>query len=245
MITHYGLIGYPLSHSFSPDYFKSKFLREGILDTEYHAYPIEDLNSLKSLIEEHNLKGLNVTIPYKEKVIPLLDEIDSAAAAVGAVNTIRIQDGILKGYNTDVIGFQASFVSFIEDTKGKALILGTGGAAKAVAYVLDTLDISYVFVSRNKPYLTYTDLRESIEDYRYIINTTPLGMYPYKETAPKISYERLNEQYFLYDLIYNPKKTLFLTKGEEAGAQIKNGLEMLYLQAEASWKIWNNNTNNE
>lgn len=238
----YGLIGYPLGHSFSPDYFNNKFEEEGIQAT-YRSYPISSVQSVKDIIAQNpNLRGLNVTIPYKETVIPLLDDADGVARAVGAVNCITIQDGKTKGYNTDVIGFQQSLLPLLEAHHKAALILGTGGAAKAIQYVLDNLSMPYFHVSRNKGHGTITyDLLspEIMSHYQLIINTTPLGMYPDIDTAPNIPYELLTPEHLLYDLVYNPQETAFLKKGSAQGATTKNGLEMLQLQADAAWDIWN------
>ena len=241
------LIGYPLSHSFSKKYFTQKFAKENIPNHEYDLSPLENIASFPYLISSNpDLVGLNVTIPYKEKVLPFLDEISEEAEAIGAVNTIKIQDGKLMGYNTDVYGFEKSLLDFLQK-RGRnlvenALVLGTGGAAKAVIFILKKLGIRPLTVSRNaeRGDLTYEDLDSVIfEECRLIVNTTPLGMLPRTDTFPKLPYERMNANYFLYDLVYNPEKTLFLAKGEEQGAAIKNGLEMLHLQAEKSWEIWN------
>jgi len=242
-----GLIGYPLSHSFSKKYFAEKFKKEGIANFHYELYPIAQVTDLPALIRDTpNLEGLNVTIPYKQQVIPYLDDIDEAAAAVGAVNTIKIREGKLKGYNSDIYGFEVSLLemlasSSIPPSQMKGLILGTGGAAKAVAYILDKLQISCQFVSRNKKKnnLTYDSLTATkFKDYQLVVNTTPLGMSPNYETCPDLPYDATTAHYFFYDLVYNPAETLFLRKGKEQGATIKNGLEMLILQAEKSWSIW-------
>ena len=268
-----GLIGYPLSHSFSPSYFAGKFKKLNIQDSEYLAYSIDKIGKINEIFESE-VTGLNVTIPYKEQVIPFLDELSDEAAQIGAVNTIKIVDGRKVGYNTDVYGFQASLLEFLGDVKiEKALILGSGGASKAVKFVLKNLGIDYKIVSRREiseadaininesnlssisfdsqemghkefyrkeAYLTYQKLDEKmIQEYKLIVNTTPLGMYPYVDNCPEIPYEGLTEQHFLYDLVYNPEKTLFLMKGESARCSIKNGNDMLILQAEKSWEIWN------
>lgn len=238
------LIGYPLSHSFSKKYFSEKFEKEGIDNHEYTLSPLEQIDEFSALIQSNpNLAGLNVTIPYKEQVIPFLDEVSAEAREVGAVNTIKINDGKLKGFNTDTYGFEISLMGFLG---GKivenALVLGTGGAAKAIVFVLKKLGINPILVSRNaeKGDLTYEDLDCAIfEECRLIVNTTPLGMLPKTDTFPAIPYHRLNNKYYLYDLVYNPEKTRFLEKGEERGAAIMNGLEMLHLQAEKAWEIWN------
>lgn len=237
----YGLIGYPLSHTFSPNYFNQKF-KDLHINAHYAAYPLENINQFCDLIQNTSFKGINVTIPYKESVIPFLDEIDPVAAAIGAVNTIFFKNGKTIGYNSDVIGFEKSLTSWLpHDVSLKALILGNGGAAKAVFYVLDQLGIHYQIVSRDaKKGMVYEDLsKDVIEDHKLIINTTPLGMYPAIDEAPKLPYYLLNEKYFLYDLIYNPEKTLFLTEGLNRNSKIKNGYDMLIHQAEGSWQIWN------
>ncbi|MEM9922081.1 MAG: shikimate dehydrogenase [Bacteroidota bacterium] len=244
----YALIGYPLSHSFSKKYFTEKFERLNIRDSRYELHPLDAIEAFPVLVASlPELKGMNVTLPYKEAVMAYLDEIDPAAAEVGAVNTILFQKNKTKGYNTDVYGFEQSLLNFFGKVgKGKpekALVFGTGGAAKAVWYVLNKLNIEYKTVSRTpgKGDLTYQDLklgREYMDAYRLLINTTPLGMSPKIESCPDIPYEHLNDTHFLYDLVYNPEKTLFLKMGQNAGSAICNGLEMLYLQAEKAWEIW-------
>jgi shikimate dehydrogenase len=246
----YGLIGYPLSHSFSKKYFSEKFAREGIEDCSYELFPLEDISGLPELIAAHpDLRGLNVTIPHKETVLPYLDELSPGARAVGAVNTIRIDEGKLTGHNTDVFGFGQSLERFLaQEEIGtelwpalRALVLGTGGAAKAVAFVLSEMGIPFKTVSRDnaKGNLTYDDLdRKIMEDHRLIINTTPLGMTPNIDFFPNISYHYLDNRHLLFDLVYNPEETLFLKKGRERGTATKNGLEMLILQAEEAWRIW-------
>ncbi len=242
-MNQYGLIGYPLTHSFSKKYFSDKFEAEGIENHDYHLFPIERIDDLPHLLSSFdNLKGLNVTIPYKEYVLDFLDEIDESAADIGAVNTIKIVDGKLKGYNTDVYGFEIALLNLLGDAKiDNALILGTGGAAKACAYVLGRLDIPFKYVSRTKKpdQFTYEELsKEVIENHHLIINTTPLGTYPKVETYPNIPYNNLSPEHYLYDLVYNPEEPEFLRRGKEQGASIKNGLEMLHLQAEKAWEIW-------
>lgn len=239
----YGLIGYPLSHSFSPDYFRKKFAREGI-DAVYRLFPLASINELPNLLNEHpSISGLNVTIPYKEQVIPFLDDIDDAAKAVGAVNCIKIDNGKLKGYNTDVIGFKQSLTPLLQTHHNNALILGTGGAAKAVEYVLSKLNISYSLVSSSgkEGSIAYSDITDlTIKEHPLIINTTPLGMHPNTDTSPDLPYSAIGQKHLVYDLIYNPEETSFLKKGKAQGATTKNGYEMLVLQAEASWDIWSN-----
>jgi len=239
-IRKYGLIGYPLSHSFSPNYFRDKFAREGIIDADYQSYPIEDISDVFVLFEE-GLLGLNVTIPYKEKVIPLLDSIDSTAEAIGAVNTIKKNGDSLIGYNTDYNGFTDSIRPLLhDDIMTKCMILGSGGASKAVAYSMNQLDYNCTVVSRSRGDLLYKDIDDSVmQQHKIIVNTTPLGMSPNQDTYPDIPYQLLTADHLLYDLIYNPKKSMFLAKAEQKGATIINGLQMLELQAEASWKIWN------
>jgi shikimate dehydrogenase len=239
----FGLIGYPLSHSFSKGYFTEKFLKEGIDDCHYDIFPLESIEDFVALCEQHkNLVGLNVTIPYKEKIIPFLDELNNEAAAIGAVNTIKFINGKKNGYNTDCYGFEMSLKPLLKPYHTNALILGTGGASKAVEYVLKKLGISFQYVSRNKTANTinYDVLDERIIHHsKLIINSTPLGMYPNIENSPDISYDFITDKHLLYDLIYNPEETQFLKEGKQRGAQTKNGLEMLYLQAEKSWEIWN------
>lgn len=237
----FGLIGFPLSHSFSPGYFAEKFKKEGITDCDYKSYPISKIYELDGLITE-DLVGLNVTIPYKEQVIPYMTVVSDAVRAIGAVNTIVNKNGKLFGYNSDVVGFQLSLEKWI--TKGslpqKALILGSGGAAKAVGYVFHKLGIQYQIVSRKSGFLNYEEISKDIlQEHTLIVNTTPLGMSPITESCPDIVYEHLTDEHYCYDLIYNPEKTLFLQKAEKHGASIKNGYEMLILQAEESWRIWN------
>ena len=244
--TLYGLLGYPLGHSFSRNFFNNKFEAEDI-DAEYLNFEIPDINMIHEVISEHyNLKGLNVTIPYKEQVIPFLDELDEDAANIGAVNVIKIirenGDLKLKGYNSDVIGFCDSIAPLLKPHMKKALILGTGGAAKAVFYGLKKLGIESQYVSRKKSDLAiaYTELNEEIlNEYHIIINTTPLGMYPNMDESPDIPYELLNEKHLCYDLLYNPDETLFMKNAKAQGATTKNGLEMLLLQAFAGYEIWN------
>ncbi len=237
----YGLIGYPLTHSFSPGYFKLKFEKEGILNSEYKAFELEVIDDLEELISNHSPRGLNVTIPYKKAVIDFLDELSPEAKRIGAVNTIKIDGDLRIGYNTDIYGFQESLERFIGDEKPEdALVLGTGGAAQAIQYVLEELDICYHNVSRRSGYLNYGDLDEPMmKKHQLIINTTPLGTYPNTLAFPDIPYEYLSKDHFLYDLVYNPAATEFMKRGKSADARVKNGLDMLYLQAEKSWDIWN------
>ena len=242
----YGLLGYPLVHSFSQNYFNQKFESENI-DAEYINFEIPDVGMLMEVVAENeNLNRLNVTIPYKEQVIPFLDEIDPAASEVGAVNVIKFirgKDGLrLKGYNSDIIGFTDSIKSLLKPHHQSALVLGTGGAAKAVSYSLRKLGLEVQLVSRRKSAntLVYEELtKNDLKNHKVIVNTTPLGMYPNVDTCPDIPYRYLTSQHLCYDLIYNPDETLFLKNSRLAGAQVKNGLEMLLLQAFASYSIWN------
>jgi shikimate dehydrogenase len=237
----FGLIGYPLSHSFSKKYFTEIFSKEGI-DAEYANYPIEDISMVRDLFEDPLLEGINVTIPYKEAVIPYLDELSEAVKEIGACNCIRIRNGKTKGFNTDVLGFERSLEKKLRPVNDKALVLGTGGAAKAVCYVLKQRKIPYQQVSRNRKedIISYDDVGpEMIRQYRLLINTTPLGMYPNVDVCPALPYEAITSDHYLYDLVYNPEKTLFLQKGEERGAVIENGHDMLIIQANESRKIWN------
>lgn len=242
-MTKYGLIGYPLSHSFSKKYFTEKFERESIQDHEYDLFPIDKIAQLPLLLQtETDLKGLNVTIPYKERVIPFLDDLTEVVKEIQACNCIRILNGKLIGYNTDVIGFEKTLERKLSNHHQRALVLGTGGAAKAVHYVLSKKGIEYLEVSRTKVdgSITYQEIGEQvISSHTLIINTTPLGMYPNIEEAPNLPYHLLSDQHYLYDLVYNPTKTKFLLEGESRGAVIENGADMLIIQAEASWDIWN------
>jgi len=239
----YGLIGYPLTHSFSKKYFTEKFEKLGLTDCRYENYSIATISELKKILASNpSLKGLNVTIPYKEAVLPLLNEKSEVVKKISACNCIRIVDDKLQGFNTDTIGFEKTLLTKLKPHHQKALILGTGGAAKAVEFVLNKLGIGFKYVSR-KPsvrHFSYEQLTSTlIREYSLIVNTTPLGMYPNVVQAPPIPYEALTSNHLLYDLIYNPDKTLFLNKGEQMGAEIMNGKEMLVIQAEESWNIWN------
>lgn len=242
----FGLIGYPLSHSFSKKYFTQKFEKEGIKDAFYELFPLKTIEDLPALIESYpNLRGLNVTIPYKEQVLPYLDALDEGAKAIGAVNAILIKNSKLTGYNTDAYGFEISLKQFLAENNARpeqALILGTGGAAKAVMFVLDQLGIAWSSVSRDaqKGNLTYEKLKEiSLDPYLLIINTSPVGMAPSIEIYPDIPYHCLSNRHLLFDLVYNPLETVFLQKGKQMGAATMNGLAMLYGQAERAWDIWN------
>ena len=244
----YGLIGFPLTHSFSKRYFGDKFTREGIKESSYDLYEMETLDGLAELLKKPDLRGLNVTIPHKKAVISHLDDLDdSSAERIGAVNTIKIfADGSTKGYNTDYYGFKQSLVEWL-DRRGEAcssfqaLILGNGGAAKAVQVALQDLEITYQQVSRSPQNgcLVYEDLNEEIVgSHRLVINTTPLGTFPNIEGCPALPFEWVGNQHYLYDLVYNPAETTFLKKGAEKGAATQNGLKMLELQAEKAWDIW-------
>lgn len=241
----FGLLGFPLGHSFSVSYFKNKFERENILGCVYEAFPLDKINRMPELIQsKEDWAGFNVTIPYKETIIGYLDELDETARYIGAVNTIRIRNNRLKGYNTDWIGFKNSLVPLLRKPPYKALVLGTGGSSKAVAYVLKGLNIPFRFISRNasSDSILYKAIdQEVLDEYKLIINCTPLGMFPQTNSYPEIPYEFLNGDHILFDLIYNPVETEFLKKGKDRGATIQNGLEMLHLQAEAAWTIWNEN----
>ncbi|MBQ3632576.1 MAG: shikimate dehydrogenase [Prevotella sp.] len=241
----YGLIGYPLGHSFSISYHNQRFADEGI-NAKYINFEIASIDDLNQVLSQNpELKGLNVTIPYKQKIIPFLDYISPEARAIGAVNVIRVvHDGKnvrLRGYNSDVIGFVQSMEPLLESYHKKALVLGTGGAARAIAYGLKSLGLEYVYVSRYERPDTIQYERitpEVVREYNVIVNCTPLGMSPKVNTCPQLPYEALDERNILYDLIYNPDETLFMRKGREQGATVKNGLEMLLLQAFASWEFW-------
>ncbi|WP_207513188.1 shikimate dehydrogenase family protein [Longitalea luteola] len=239
----YGLIGFPLSHSFSQKYFTEKFQREKIDGCRYENFPLASIDEFPALIQQQSdLHGLNVTIPYKEKVIPFLTARSEVVKTIGACNCIKIENGQLTGHNTDVVGFEMSLRPLLQPFHKKALVLGTGGAAKAVQYVLNKLDIAFLEVSRNpvtSRQIAYHQIDATvIKEHQVIINTSPLGMYPNINECPPLPYEALTETHYLFDLIYNPERTLFLQRGEERGAAIKNGHDMLIIQAEESWRIW-------
>ena len=241
----FALLGKNISYSFSRGYFTEKFKKLNLKKHKYVNFDLQKIENLPATIKEHqHLKGINVTIPYKEAVIPFLDKLDKTAKKIGAVNTIKFtKRGNLKGYNSDVVGFENSILPLLKKHHKKALILGTGGASKAIAYALKRNKIKYKFVSRKpekKKEISYEDLtKEVIEKYTVIINSTPLGTSPDLKKCPNIPYQFITQNHILYDLIYNPSETTFLSKGKEKGAVIKNGLEMLQLQAEESWRIWN------
>ena len=250
----FGLIGYPLTHSFSKKYFTDKFEREHLHDCTYLNFEIENIDALHDVIKMNaNLIGLNVTIPYKTAVIPLLDSLSEKAESIGAVNTIKVENNngrkILKGFNTDADGFEQSLLPLLKPYHTKAIIIGSGGASRAVANLLSKLNIDYLFLTRNKEttidktilkLLSFKDVNEKlISEHKLIINTTPLGMYPHIESFPALPYHAITKEHLIYDLVYNPEETVFLSKAKQQGAQIKNGLEMLHLQAEKAWRIWN------
>lgn len=239
----FGIIGYPLAHSFSKKYFTEKFGKEGLADHVYDMFPIASIDELPGVLRSNpQLVGLNVTIPYKIQVLSYL-HASRIPEKIRACNCIRIQDGRLTGFNTDVIGFEESFRPKLKSHHRRALVLGNGGATAAVVFVLDKLGIEYRIVSRalhDHSSLTYDMLDESLmKEHTVIINTTPLGTFPDTETCPPIPYEHLGGSHYLFDLVYNPGKTMFLKKGAERGAEIQNGYDMLVIQAEESWKIWN------
>ncbi|MFW5819891.1 MAG: shikimate dehydrogenase family protein [Bacteroidota bacterium] len=245
----YGLIGFPLGHSFSEKYFREKFLKENITDCEYRNFPVQSINDFRKILTENpHLRGFNVTIPYKKQIIPFLDELLSPAKEIGAVNTVKIEtyrNGKalkLKGYNTDVFGFKTSLKEVLHKEIKKALIFGTGGAAVAVEYALASMGISSRMVSRkySEKHLSYLDLNDEIlKEYLLLVNTTPLGTYPEINTAPDIPYQFIGSSHILFDLVYNPSETLFMKKGKKQGAKVKNGHDMLVNQAEKVWEIWN------
>lgn len=239
----FGLIGYPLSHSFSKKYFTGKFEKEQITECSYELFPLKTIDELSFLLRDHpELEGLNITVPYKKQVMRFLDE-SRIPEGLDACNCINITGGKLTGYNTDITGFEISIKPLLRSSHKKALILGNGGAAVAVAFVLKKIGIDFIIVSRypeSKAIIGYPQVTGAvIKEHTVIINTTPLGMYPNESSCPGIPYKFISKDHLLYDLVYNPVKTLFLAKGEERGASIKNGEEMLSLQAEESWRIWN------
>lgn len=244
----YGLIGYPLSHSFSQRYFTDKFEREGISDCIYSNYSLRAIGELSAVLSDAELCGLNVTIPYKQQVIPFLDELSPVVQEIGACNCIRVIEGGLAGHNTDVVGFERSLVRQLKPHHREALVLGTGGASRAVGYVLLRLGIAYRLVSRrpspgqsdHRGDLAYEQVdRKVLAEATLVVNTTPVGMYPNVDQCPPLPYEALTSRHYLYDLVYNPERTLFLQRGAARGAAVENGYEMLVLQAEESWRIWN------
>ena len=238
----FGLIGFPLTHSFSKKYFTQKFTEKGI-DAIYETYPIKDIAELGMLIKNNSeLEGINVTIPHKQSVIPFLHSMSDVVNEIRACNCIRIRNNKLEGFNTDVTGFDISLTTHLKPSHNKALVLGTGGAAKAVCFVLSQKGIPWLQVSRNPTgnMVGYSDITATvISETRLIINTTPLGMFPDTDHCPELPYDAITDQHYLFDLVYNPSLTLFLQKGQQQGAIIENGYKMLVIQAEESWKIWN------
>ncbi len=245
---NYGVIGFPLSHSFSPEYFKQKFLKENI-EATYVAFPIEDLNQIRLLVKEKNLGGFNVTIPYKEKIVSLLDSLSDEAKEIGAVNCVKVESdpqdsekNKLIGFNTDAYGFQVALNEMMKSKHENALVLGLGGAARAVKYVFKKSGINFKSVVRDKSKgdLLWNEVTEKIiSENSLIINCTPLGMFPNEKSFPPIPYSAITEKHLLFDLVYNPSETLFMKNGKERGATVSNGLSMLELQADKSWEIWN------
>lgn len=239
----YGLIGKNISYSFSKKHFEDKFRAEGLNDCSYDIFDLQDIGELKTLLQDREIRGLNVTIPYKRAVMDFLDDIDPQASEIGAVNTVKVHpDGHLSGHNSDVYGFRQALAPFLESHHDRALILGTGGASDAVAYVLRNLGIEYYFVSRQKRpgrYLTYDQLTGThVKTCPLIVNATPLGTFPRVDTCPNLPYDALDERNLLFDLVYNPPETLFMKKGAERGAAVSSGRTMLELQAEKSWELW-------
>ncbi len=235
----FGLLGKNISYSFSKAYFTEKFKQLGLKDCNYDIFDLQDINQIVMLFQQQNLIGFNVTIPYKEKIISYLDELSDAAKEISAVNCVLLKNNKKIGFNTDVIGFKNSFLPLLETHHKKAIILGNGGASKAVAYVLNELKISFLEVSRRGNFL-FSELNDDlINEHRIIINTTPVGTFPNIEHYPEIPMKNIGKQHLVYDLIYNPEKTKLLEISENQGAKIKNGLEMLYKQADAAWEIWN------
>ena len=240
----FGIIGFPLSHSFSQRYFTQKFIDEGIDDAVFVNFPIDKIDDLPQLVQATpELKGLAVTIPYKKQVLPYLQSASDAVITMGASNCITVRDGKLYGYNTDVIGFEKSFITHLQPHHSKALLLGRGGASAAVDFVLRKLNIDFKIVSRtakSEGVMQYEDVdEEALKEYTIIINSTPLGTYPNIDEAPSIPYQYLTSKHYLFDLVYNPPLTKFLALGQKQGAIIQNGYDMLTIQAEENWKIWN------
>lgn len=241
---HFGLIGNPLAHSFSPSFFKAKFQREGIDDASYEAVVVEEMKSLPDLVASKQWSGFNITIPFKKKIQTYLSEISPEARAIGAVNCVKVNGDFWTGHNTDAMAFEASLLGLLDGAHPeKALVMGTGGSAAAIYYTLAKLNIPFKSVSRtDKGDLTYAEISSSLlQETRLVINCTPLGTHPDVNACPNIPYEALTERHFLFDLVYNPEQTLFLKRGLISGAKTRNGLGMLHLQAEKSWEIWNNN----
>jgi len=240
----FGLVGKNISYSFSRVYFSKKFEKLGLTDHTYSNFDLKEISELKNVLSQHDIKGLNVTIPYKETIIPFLDDLDDDAKTIGAVNTIKCTKDGLKGYNTDAYGFKKSLEPLLGPEHKNALVLGTGGASKAIVFVLRQLGLTYQYVSRNplEHQLGYAQLDDSVcKEFQLVINCSPVGTYPNVAEKPKIPYDFLNEGHILFDLIYNPPETTFLKEGRQRGAMIQNGLPMLEFQAEEAWKIWNSN----
>ncbi|MDR0794005.1 MAG: shikimate dehydrogenase [Chitinophagaceae bacterium] len=238
----YGIIGFPLAHSFSKKYFTEKISREKLTGVFFENYELKEIALLNTLLQNPDFKGFCITLPYKKEVLKFLHHATDEVKKMNACNCVKIANGKLYGYNTDVVGFEKSFVKQLKPHHKKALILGTGGAAAAVEFVLQKLHIEYKFVSRNKTEnnFSYSHLNEDIlSEYTVVINSTPLGTYPKVEEAPEIPYRFITPKHYLFDLVYNPPLTKFLEKGQQQGAAIQNGYEMLVLQAEENWKIWN------
>jgi shikimate dehydrogenase len=242
----YGLIGKTLHHSFSRRYFSEKFRSENLTDSQYRNFEIKNIGEeIPPLKKDPQLKGLNVTIPYKTEILPFLDEISTECREINACNCIKIEAGKWTGFNTDVIGFEKSFVPFLKPFQTKALILGTGGASNAVAFVLKKLNIQFLKVSRKQngsdsSIISYQDIsQETMQEFPIVINTTPLGTFPNVNECPDLPYQFVTDKHYFFDLIYNPAKTLFLSRAEKRGAFIENGDKMLMIQAEESWRIWN------
>jgi shikimate dehydrogenase len=241
----YGLIGYPLTHSFSKSFFEKKFDQENLSDARFDLFPMNDINEFSGLIQStEGLKGFAVTIPHKKNILPLLNELDETAREIGAVNCVRVRNGHTKGFNTDVMGFEQTLKTTRADCHKHALVLGSGGASACVQYVLKKHGIAFQLVGRSKNNdvidLLYDELTEwHIRQHTLIVNTTPLGMSPNEETCPLIPYAYLNEHHTLIDLVYNPSETIFMKKGREKGALVENGYEMFRVQAEENWRIWN------
>jgi shikimate dehydrogenase len=241
---HYGLVGYPLSHSFSRQYFLEKFQAEGIA-ADFENFAVASVTGIASLVAEHRLNGFAITIPHKKNIIPLLSGLSEAVQVIGACNCVKVEGDRLLGYNTDYVGFRNSFEPLLQPFHTKALVLGTGGAAAAVEYALLQMNIPYRNVSRTATgqQLLYAEIDEAIlEEYQIIVNCSPVGTHPDIQTAPALPYEYIGPQHYLYDLVYNPAETRFLQLGKERGATVKNGYEMLVLQAEENWRIWQRNT---
>ncbi len=242
MLQQFGLIGYPLGHSFSKKYFQDKIDTAHLNDRiKYDTFPLPSADLIPGFLDTPHLSGFNITIPYKEAIIPFLDYKSEAVDAIRSCNVVKIKNGSLYGYNTDIDGFEKSFFALKKEIHKKALVLGTGGASKAICYVLNKRDIPFKIVSRNKTdhYLSYNDLNKDIlDEYNIIINTTPLGMWPNIDACPILPYSYITKKHYVYDLVYNPDETLLLKKAKEQGATAKNGLDMLYALLEICWEIW-------